>query len=289
MQIKLIRDKCIADAQFGKLYVNGLYFCETLENDDYKIAEGKHPLTLRKQGGWYNKEREKTDYTGGFKGMIEIIIDGRDFILFHPANKPYEVKGCIAMAQERKEEDLCLGISRPTYLKLYSKLIEFLLINKEINLEITKKGEGKMFNLGLGAIGNIASKVTGVMEKKEEFKMLQAENAYKMAEAKGRLALAKVEAESQMVTAQSQNDASYDMVALKQKEKTIMDEVLAFTILFVFVGAFIPGLQPYIFRGFGILEETPWFFQFIFIGIFVSTFGLMGLFRAFIKMKRMGK
>jgi len=146
-----------------------------------------------------------------------------------------------------------------------------------------------MFNLGLGAIGNIASKVTGVMEKKEEFKMLQAENAYKMAEAKGRLALAKVEAEAQMVTSQSQNDANYDMVALKQKEKTIMDEVLAFTILFIFVGAFIPGLQPYIFRGFGILEETPWFFQFIFIGIFVSTFGLMGLFRAFIKMKRMGK
>ena len=291
MQIKLIRDKCVSDAQFGKLYIDGRYFCETMENNDKKIKIGDHAISIRSEGGWYYKEKQKNGYKSQFKGMIEIIIEGRDFILFHPANYPNELRGCVAIAETRDEEKLCLGLSRPTYYKFYEKVISVLNRNEDVSLEITetKKGENKMFNLGFGAIKGIVGNVTGVIEKKEEFKMLKEETAFKIAEAKGRLALAKIEAESQMVTAQSQNDASYDMVALKQKEKTIMDEILSLAILFIFIGAFIPGLQSYIFNGFEILKKTPWFFQFIFIGIFVSTFGLMGLFRAFIKMKRIGK
>ncbi|HBY68926.1 MAG TPA: hypothetical protein DEG69_15000 [Flavobacteriaceae bacterium] len=157
MQIKLIRDKCVSDAgklyidgrkcvsdaQFGKLYIDGRYFCETMENNDKKIKIGDHPISIRNEGGWYDKEKQKNGYKSQFKGMIEILIEGRDFILFHPANYPNEIRGCIAIAETRDEEKVCLGLSRPTYYQFYAKVISVLNRNEDVSLEIkeTKKGE----------------------------------------------------------------------------------------------------------------------------------------------------
>lgn len=176
MKIELIRDNVINNSQFGKLYINDVYQCETLENASTLISCGTFQLGLRTTGGWYEKEKNKLGYKDDFQGMIEIQVVGREYILLHPANSPNELKGCIAPAKTRNEEKGCLGVSRPTYYKLYSMLIEVLKHNEPLTIQVSKKGEEKMLSkiLGSGAsdlvksVGGVLDSLTTTSEEKLE-------------------------------------------------------------------------------------------------------------------------
>jgi hypothetical protein len=176
MKIELVRDNIISNSQFGKLYIDNVHQCETLENASTLIPCDNFKLGFRTSGGWYNMEKEKLGYKDQFKGMIEIQVKGREYILLHPANSPNELKGCIAPAKTRDEEKGCLGVSRPTYYKLYSRLIEALKHNEPLTLQVTKKGEKKMLSkfLGSGAsdlvksVGGVLDSLTTTSEEKLE-------------------------------------------------------------------------------------------------------------------------
>jgi len=50
----------------------------------------------------------------------------------------------------------------------------------------------------------------------------------------------------------------------------------------LFIANFIPQLQPYMANGWQTMgyKGAPWYFEFVIVGIAVSTLGLMRLFRA---------
>ncbi len=52
MYIKLIRNKPQGKALFGQLYVDGEYFCDTLENTDYAIPAGFYRLDVTFSPRW---------------------------------------------------------------------------------------------------------------------------------------------------------------------------------------------------------------------------------------------
>jgi len=63
----------------------------------------------------------------------------------------------------------------------------------------------------------------------------------------------------------------------------VTDEIIITVFLGFFIAHFIPQLQPYMANAWQAMgyKSPPWYFEFVIVGIVVSTLGLMRLFRAF--------
>jgi len=76
------------------------------------------------------------------------------------------------------------------------------------------------------------------------------------------------------------SDSDYDKQAQLEKRHTIADEILILcTIVLVGAHFFVPEKLAAGWSAMG-YTSTPWWLEFIIVGIFVSVFGLMRLFRA---------
>lgn len=116
-----------------------------------------------------------------------------------------------------------------------------------------------------------------------ERKRIAAETAASVAMAEANFKIAQFEAKARRCEQAEQNDADYDLLVLKNRNKTLMDEVIILFFLALFICHFIPIMQPYMAAGWKAMGYTgaPWYFEFVIVGIAVSTLGLMRLFRAF--------
>lgn len=125
----------------------------------------------------------------------------------------------------------------------------------------------------------IADLTGGYVERKR----IAAEMAADVARAENNFKIAQFEAKAKRCMQAEQNDADYDLLVLKNRDKTMMDEVIILFFLGLFVCHFIPAMQPYMQKGWQAMgyNGAPWYFEFVIVGIAVSTLGLMRLFRAF--------
>lgn len=116
-------------------------------------------------------------------------------------------------------------------------------------------------------IGPIASLAGSWMESKVE-----------ATKAKGKVAQAKAEAEAELM----KHEAGWEKVMAQASDNSWKDE--AWTILFIVIIAmcFIPPLQPYVDRGFAVLDTTPDWFQYAVYASIAASFGLRS-------MKKLGK
>jgi len=180
MRITLERDDKINNSQFGKLYVDNVYQCEILENASNLIPCDTFKLGLRTSGGWFEKEKDKKRYKD-FRGVIEIQdVPDRKYILFHPANKSGELKGCIAPGRSRSNDNICS--SRLAYYTLYTDICNLLSVGKNVSIEIREKIKeekeekkmvlGKLFGGGaLKSISNVVDDMHFSGEEKEKLKL----------------------------------------------------------------------------------------------------------------------
>lgn len=120
-----------------------------------------------------------------------------------------------------------------------------------------------------------------------ERKRIAAEMAAAVATAENNFKIAQFNAKAKRCELAEQNDSDYDLLVLKNRDKTIIDEIIILFFLSLFVCHFIPAMQPYMASGWQAMgyKGAPWYFEFVIVGIAVSTLGLMRLFRAFFKRK----
>ena len=87
MLIKLIRNRPQGKALFGQLYVDGEYFCDTLENTDYAIPTGFYRL--------------RVTMSPRFKIYLPILdgVIGRSGIRIHAGNTIQDTEGCILVGE----------------------------------------------------------------------------------------------------------------------------------------------------------------------------------------------
>ena len=87
MLIKLIRNQPQGKAIFGQLYVDGEYFCDTLENTDYAIPTGFYRL--------------RVTMSPRFKIFLPILdgVIGRSGIRIHAGNTIQDTEGCILVGE----------------------------------------------------------------------------------------------------------------------------------------------------------------------------------------------
>lgn len=130
MELKLIRDKFSNDSTIGKLYINGEYFCETLED---KVREVKIPsLTAIKAG----KYEVIVNFSNRFKQQMPLLLNVPNFegVRIHWGNYSKDTDGCILLGQTRSEN--FIGQSVTTY-KIFMKVLSRVSKTEKIWLTIS--------------------------------------------------------------------------------------------------------------------------------------------------------
>jgi len=89
----------------------------------------------------------------------------------------------------------------------------------------------------------------------------------------------KIEAEKRKIDNQFKMDAN----AADDMRYSWKDEFLVLLLSIPVIMCFIPGLAPYVTKGFEVLESTPEWYQYAFLGIIAATFGLRAWFNNFKK------
>lgn len=137
-------------------------------------------------------------------------------------------------------------------------------------------------------VGTIVKAVGGWAERREQRKQVQAEGKIKVRQAKINYEVARYEAKARHAAEQEANDADYDLQVLRNREHSIADEFLITTVVAIWIMHYIPSMQPYMAGGWEAMgyAGVPWWFEFVLVGVFVSTLGLMRLLRLFISKRR---
>ena len=93
----LIRDEQTSEGALGKLYIDGDYFCETLQPDEtdshFHIPAGTY-ICKRFHGAKWNDTFE-------INREGESGVDGHHYLLFHSGNTEDDTEGCILLGSER--------------------------------------------------------------------------------------------------------------------------------------------------------------------------------------------
>lgn len=138
MELKIIRTKSNTAYTEGKLYIDGAYFCATLEDQDrglyqhMSLAEIKAVKVYGETCIPYGTYKVELSYSPKFKKIMPVILDVKGFIGVRIHNGSYteHTLGCPLVGIKYK--DGMLTNSRKTFNELMQKLQN----QKEITITI---------------------------------------------------------------------------------------------------------------------------------------------------------
>ena len=133
-------------------------------------------------------------------------------------------------------------------------------------------------------IGFLSKPLTMWIDKSESRKYLREEGKLEITKAKVAFEVAKYQSQADRLLRNDAADSDYDMAAQREKRHTIADEVLLFCTIVLVACCFIwPAAMT---AGWLAISTAPWWLEFIIVGIYISVFGLMRLFRAWTPFKK---
>ncbi len=107
----------------------------------------------------------------------------------------------------------------------------------------------------------------------EYFKERQKlKNELKLTQMKGRIDL--INAKVQAKIAQQQHVQTWEQTYVNMQRESLKDEVVLGVVLFPYIGAFIPGVQDYIIKGFEYLDKMPYWSVGLTVTIFLAIYGI---------------
>lgn len=124
MQLKLIRTKSNTAYTEGKLYIDGAYFCDTLEDQDrglyqhMSLAEIKAVKVYGETCIPYGTYKVELSYSPKFKKIMPAILDVKGFtgVRIHNGVDKNSTLGCVIIG--KKWQDGKVTKSRDTFAKL---------------------------------------------------------------------------------------------------------------------------------------------------------------------------
>ena len=143
MKIELVRIAFRDTYTIGKLYVDDTYFCDVLEDKDRGLDSSMSESEILEK-----KVKGQTaiptghyviniTYSPKYKRMMPLLLDVKGFsgIRIHSGNTSKDTEGCLIVGKNKK-----VGMvleSRDTYKRLFKMMQD----QKEITIDITRKGE----------------------------------------------------------------------------------------------------------------------------------------------------
>lgn len=140
MKLKLVRKYRKETYTIGKLYVDGVYFCDTIEDKDRGLddAMGLAEIMVKKRYGEtaipYGTYKVEITYSPKYKKLMPEIKNVKGFsgIRIHSGNTAKDTLGCLIIG--RNTQVGMVTESRKTYNKLFALMKD----KKDISIEITK-------------------------------------------------------------------------------------------------------------------------------------------------------
>ncbi len=134
MKLRLIREVLASDYTAGRLYVNNVFQCYTLEDADRRLENGGTKIygeTAIPLGSY----PVIVNYSNRFKRELPLLVNVPQFegIRIHPGNTHEDTHGCILVGNVRGSGQV--NDSRAAFNKLFEKLEEAYA--KEDAIEIT--------------------------------------------------------------------------------------------------------------------------------------------------------
>jgi hypothetical protein len=144
MELKLQRRYRAEDYTIGSLYVNGVYFCDTLEDADRGLTQSMPPEDIRQR----KIAHETAIPTGTYRVIVNLSpakrrmlprlpnVPGFSGILIHRGNTKSDSSGCILVGENKAKGKV---LNSTTYEKqLVEILTEAQEKGEEIRIMITK-------------------------------------------------------------------------------------------------------------------------------------------------------
>ena len=140
MKIKLVRKYRKENYTIGKLYLNGVYFCDTIEDRDRGLDDTmsvEEILRLKKYGTTcipYGIYKVQITYSPKYKKLMPLIVNVKGFsgIRIHSGNTAADTLGCLIVGKNTQ-----VGMVTQSR-KTYNELFVILSKEKDITIEITK-------------------------------------------------------------------------------------------------------------------------------------------------------
>lgn len=155
MTLKLIRSYLGPKYTIGHLYINGQYFCDTIEDVDRGLSQkmkkedilkkkikhqtaipvGKYPIVMNVISGKY-VVKQKYKFTNGRMPRL-LSVPGFDGILIHPGTTQEDSSGCIIVGLNKQVGQVVNSFE--TFQRLWDLLEKARKKNETISIEITYK------------------------------------------------------------------------------------------------------------------------------------------------------
>lgn len=147
------------DATLGILYVNGVFECFTVEDEqrdekvkgETRVPEGIYAVNLRNEGGFHAKYLER--YGSMHKGMLcihnapnwKVEKAGMSFqyILIHTGNTDEHTMGCLLVNDAVSGKTFTGSSSVDAYKDFYPKVAQAILDGEKVTIEYKDIEEGK--------------------------------------------------------------------------------------------------------------------------------------------------
>ena len=154
MKLTLIRKYKKPDYTIGLLYINGVFFCNTIEDTDRGLSDkmklsdiekikidgktaiptGSYTITIDIQSPKYSKSYYWYSYNKGYMPRL-MNVKGFSGVLIHTGNSEKESNGCIIVG-ENKEKGRLIN-SKDTFKRLYKILKDCKNNKEEVTLTIS--------------------------------------------------------------------------------------------------------------------------------------------------------
>lgn len=120
MELKLIRETYTEDSTIGKLYVNDLFHCFTLED---KVRDVKIKNVTAIPAGRY---KVVVDFSNRFQQLMPLLLNVPNYlgVRIHTGNYSKDTEGCILVGSTKAVN--FIGNSKKAYAKLLSTITKAL-------------------------------------------------------------------------------------------------------------------------------------------------------------------
>lgn len=140
IQLKLVRDTFTDNCTLGKMYVNGTYFCETLEDKDRGLNQSlplEENVRLKVKGETcipYGKYKGIVNVSPSKKRALPRLLDVPAFqgILIHKGNTNADSLGCLLVGRKRSIE----SVLQSTVMEV--ELLKLMPLGTSFEIEIVK-------------------------------------------------------------------------------------------------------------------------------------------------------
>jgi hypothetical protein len=160
MKVLIKRFADNGDTTLGALYINGIFKCFTVEDEERKGAKVQHEtrvpngiynIGLRTEGGFH--EKFKVKFPAFHKGMLciynapdwKIVNDGKtfQFILIHTGNTDEHTSGCLLLNYGVDGKKFIGSDSVGAYSDVYPIILKALQNKESVSIEYTDVEDGK--------------------------------------------------------------------------------------------------------------------------------------------------